>query len=111
VNIEADPIFTIFTLTLFLPIFNPIFTAADIQCAIDMHYQLGLACAECRKRGNSGELALLYLERGTRVNIVKHKLHQIAFEIRRGFSECVCKALSSRTSNSTEILQTLFIAI
>ena len=26
------------------------FSAADIQCAIDMHHQLGLACTERRKR-------------------------------------------------------------
>jgi hypothetical protein len=59
--------------------------AADIQRAIDMHHYLRLACAERRKDGNSGELALLQVERGTRVNIAKHKFHQIAFEIRRDF--------------------------
>ena len=46
--------------------------AADIQCAIDMHDQLGLACAERCKRRNGGELAALYVERGTRIDMAEH---------------------------------------
>jgi len=59
----------------------------------------------------SAEMAAPYVERGTRVNIAKHKLHQIAFEIRRGFIECVGNTFSGLTRNAAEILQTLVITI
>jgi len=51
-------------------------TSASVQPTFSapfyMHDQMGLACAERCKRRNGGELAALYVERGTRIDMAEH---------------------------------------
>ena len=83
---------------------------ADVQCGLQMHFELGCGVAQCRERGHHGDLAAAQVEPRTRVDVAEWKLDQVAGEVGRDVGETLDDALTGLTVDLAQLGEATAIA-